>query len=55
MKRHGEGMLWAVSLLSLIVAAMTTTKAYLGYRCRVGRIVGHCDSTPFLQSLATMG
>ncbi|MFZ1133152.1 MAG: hypothetical protein WBV31_02400 [Terriglobales bacterium] len=29
MKHHVEGMLWAVSLLSLIVAAMTTTKAYL--------------------------
>jgi hypothetical protein len=29
MKRHCEGILWAVSLLSLIVAAMTTTKAYL--------------------------
>jgi hypothetical protein len=29
MKRHSEGMLWAVSLLSLIVAAMTSTKAYL--------------------------
>jgi cation transport ATPase len=29
MKRHREGVLWAVSLLSLIAAAMTTTKAYL--------------------------
>ena len=29
MKRHSEGMLWAVSFLSLIVAAMTTTRAYL--------------------------
>ena len=29
MKRHVEGMLWVVSFLSLIVAAMTTDKSYL--------------------------
>lgn len=29
MKRHAEGMLWVVSFVSLIVTAMTTTKAYL--------------------------
>jgi predicted alpha/beta hydrolase len=29
MKRHAEAILWAVSFLSLIVAAMTATRAYL--------------------------
>jgi hypothetical protein len=29
MKRHIEGMLWAVSFLSLTVAAMMTGKSYL--------------------------
>jgi hypothetical protein len=29
MRRHVEGMLWAVSFLSLVVSAMMTTRAYL--------------------------
>ena len=29
MKRHVEGMLWAVSFLSLVAAAMITTRVYL--------------------------
>ena len=29
MKRHIEGILWAVSFLALIVASMTTNRAYL--------------------------
>jgi hypothetical protein len=29
MKRHIEGMLWAVSFLSLMVASMTTNRAFL--------------------------
>ncbi len=29
MRRHVEGMLWVVSFLSLIVAAMTTNRAFL--------------------------
>jgi hypothetical protein len=29
MKRHVEGILWAVSFLSLVVAAMTTGRTYL--------------------------
>jgi hypothetical protein len=29
MKRHIEGILWAISLLSLIVAAMTTDRGFL--------------------------
>jgi hypothetical protein len=29
MKRHIEGMLWVISLLSLIVAAMTTNRGFL--------------------------
>ena len=29
MKHHVEGMLWVVSFLSLIVAAITTSKSYL--------------------------
>lgn len=29
MKRHIEGVLWVVSFLSLLVAGMMTTKAYL--------------------------